>query len=131
MGKKRKKPKTFPSDKSDSDENKTILQFFVDVEVAERAMLGTKIKEQEDFVIPEIVPMQRIRDERISLETVKHFFEPDAFLQVAQLEKAIVAKGRKCCDCLRDLEENAIQCDLCLNNCIVICALYGTTSKTE
>lgn len=95
-GQKRKCPKTFYANifqsKEDSDKTKTISQIFVDAEVAERAMQGTKIKEQEVNVVPEIVPMQRIRDERINLETVKHYFESGAFLQVAQLEEAIVEK---------------------------------------
>lgn len=85
------------------------------MEVARRALSGQLIEEEEVSVIPQIVPMQRMRDERVDIESIRKFFQPDAFLIIEQLKIAINSMGWKCCDCLADLEDNSIQCDLCLN----------------
>lgn len=92
-----------------------MLQYFVDTEVARRALSGQLIEEEEVSVIPQIVPMQRMRDERVDIESIRNFFRPDAFLIIEQLKIAINSMGWKCCDCLADLEDNSIKCDLCLN----------------
>ncbi|KAG8174278.1 hypothetical protein JTE90_021712 [Oedothorax gibbosus] len=87
-GKKRKRPATVRSDifenKSVIEKKRTILQILVETEVAAGALAGFLITEEDVNVIPQIVPMQRLRDERIDIESVREYFDPDAFLMVLQ-----------------------------------------------
>ncbi|KAG8175609.1 hypothetical protein JTE90_019421 [Oedothorax gibbosus] len=73
-GKKRKRPATVRSDifenKSVIEKKRTILQILVEPEVAAGALAGFLITEEDVNVIPRIVPMQRLRDERIDIESV-------------------------------------------------------------
>lgn len=116
-GKKRKKTvyNDIFENKSETEKALTVLKYFVDPEVAKRAISGILIEENEVSVIPQIVPMQRMRDDRVNVESIRNFFQPDAFMIIQQLNKAVVSMGWKCCDCLSDLNGNAIQCDLCLD----------------
>lgn len=117
-----KRKKTVSSDifinKPEHEKVRIILKFFVDDDVVERCMDPENpdlIHENEVEILPNIVPFQRLRDERVNLETVKKYFDSDAFKIVKMLKREIIKKGWHCCDCFSKLQESSIQCDKCLN----------------
>ncbi|GBM80250.1 hypothetical protein AVEN_96885-1 [Araneus ventricosus] len=94
---KRKKPQILRGDifenKTDKEKLYIVLYYFVDSGVAKRATSGKLIEDNEVSIIPQIVPMQRMRDERVNIESIRKFFQPDAFLIIEQLKMQSLAWG--------------------------------------
>lgn len=91
-----------------------MLQWFVEVHVAEKALGGHKIDEAEIEVAPEKVP-SAVLDDRIKMDEIRTYFTIDGWAALT----ATVSQKRNlslwvCCACQQKVHDDAIGCDACL-----------------
>lgn len=108
-----------------------LLQWFVEVHVAEKAIGGHKIGEAEIKVIPEKVP-SAVLDDRIKMDDIRTYFTTDGWAPLT----AIVTQKRNlslwvCSARQQKVRDDTIGCDVCLEGPHFKCASVTCTPSSK
>lgn len=110
-----------------------ILRWLVDAHVADAAISGVLIGEEEVEVRPDRVPSSCL-DENVCMESCRKYFTKDAWIAVENVVCAIRSNPVwNCITCNKQIhsEEQSIACDSCLLWYHFSCATLKQTPKSH